>query len=524
MLPPLNIYLVDHSLYQKMMISPPESRRGPRTALALALMLIAFLAFGLAFSVLSSNTRAQSLFFWSFDGAENIVVNASGSFGTTRGPMVDGSNIVRHFVNLTVEDSNKTTTMTTTKTIGNDAAEESKTTSAPVGSKGEADRRSQPPQQKGDNNIKEANDANTKKTKIKTGPKAPCGADQRIVQLFFPHVNKAGGRTLEATFASKSAFQYGPMRGNVRSNTKTFVLIDGHRDFDVLEAERSGMEDNSRTCSRWIFLARDPLERTLSAFQTTTGRSITEISKQGDQNHFPCTSRKVRELLTNPNFTFNEFALLPKQERDTCDRDFHVRYLGGEKRSLELAKERVLKMDAIGLVESFPVSMQLLNWELGLDMLLYTPVFNKNEGDKTLSEEAKKVLREMNMLDVQLYEFIKEKVYKPRVEAMRAFYNGSFPWGDSPAAVCDKKVICWDRRNPASPTWDIHDEIPEKLRGDFSTLGLQKQYTICGPAGGCKLIRSSGGERGGNRARRRLHDRPSIWDWDGEAIPTSLYD
>lgn len=349
---------------------------------------------------------------------------------------------------------------------------------------------------------------------VKRRPRAVCPSEQRKIQLFFPHVNKAGGRTIEATFAKPYHHIFRPVARNVRSYRREYDLIDSHRDYETLNERlqatavdpSTGAMRTSNACMRWIFFLRHPFERTLSAFHTTTGRSLRETSKGLDQNHFPCRSARVRNLLTQANFTFENFTRLPAAERATCERDIHVRYLAGESRDLDLAKQRVLEMDAIGLVSEFALSMQLMNWELDLSLRLYTPVFNKNDHDSNVSPEARRVLEEMNSKDLQLYEFVKDQVFKPRVEAMREHYGGTFPWGDVPS-VCDKKVVCWDRRKALSPVWSIREDAPVALLGeDILNVGIQKQFIICGPLRGCTLDKSLNGTLEARR-RRRLKDR-----------------
>lgn len=149
-----------------------------------------------------------------------------------------------------------------------------------------------------------------------------CPTSCSVVRFLFPHVNKAGGRTIEGTFQirnPKSAFRF--LSTEKRSPRFQFELIDGHRDFDEVKRYHTKIEpirNLSKTCVRWIFMMRDPIARTLSAFNTKVGRedSSTQATLPlGD--HFQCQSKQITNLMKNPNFTFEEFAKLPAKERST---------------------------------------------------------------------------------------------------------------------------------------------------------------------------------------------------------------
>jgi len=114
-----------------------------------------------------------------------------------------------------------------------------------------------------------------------TAFQAHCPRTTRAIRLIFPHVNKAGGRTIEGTFnplVISNSFLTQESRSRRRI---TFELVDGHQDYLAL-ALSTGCGVPSRrcasnlkylpdSCSRWIFMMRDPLARTLSAFYTSVG-------------------------------------------------------------------------------------------------------------------------------------------------------------------------------------------------------------------------------------------------------------
>jgi hypothetical protein len=321
--------------------------------------------------------------------------------------------------------------------------------------------------------------------KARTRPICPRSSNHAI--LLFPHVNKAGGRTIEGTFDSvlHPRSQFAPLSRDRRSTKFKFTLIDRHRDYDEIQEFANSFELKGQ-CVRWIFMLRDPVARTISAFNTLVGRK--EIPQYRILlDHFYCESDKIKTLMKNPNFTLDDFADLPAEDRNTCLKNYHVRYLSGKSADLDKAKRRLTRMAFIGLAEEFGTSMQLLNWELGLDLELFTPVFNKNlyGKEKELSAKAKQVLLEMNADDIELYSFAKNEIFLPRMEAMKEFYGGGFPWNES--AICDPNVVCWDKRMKYfNGTWGFNENPPPEAQ--LINPGLMKENILCGPKKGCKLV------------------------------------
>eukprot|EP00511_Aplanochytrium_stocchinoi_P001584 CAMPEP_0204824418 /NCGR_PEP_ID=MMETSP1346-20131115/2448_1 /ASSEMBLY_ACC=CAM_ASM_000771 /TAXON_ID=215587 /ORGANISM="Aplanochytrium stocchinoi, Strain GSBS06" /LENGTH=213 /DNA_ID=CAMNT_0051951567 /DNA_START=222 /DNA_END=860 /DNA_ORIENTATION=- len=190
--------------------------------------------------------------------------------------------------------------------------------------------------------------------------------------------------------------------------------------------------------------------------------------------HFFCTpGSRASGYMKDPDFTFEDFARLPENERRECmpyNANLHVKYLTGQHVNpgnnydssrqdlLELAKERLEKMAWFGILEHFQESMQLFSYVFGADLVRYTPVSNANSYNKTISEEAKLVLAEMNDLDIELYKFAYE-LFKKRMHIMRQ--DTSNKHYNPTNFECAKRVQCWDKETE-SLSWN-HRCMPSAM-------------------------------------------------------------
>merc|ERR1712176_1202566 len=98
--------------------------------------------------------------------------------------------------------------------------------------------------------------------------------------LLFPHVPKAGGRMIEATFesiGSRGAHRLGAHRfisKERRSPVHQFNLIDGHRTYEELAKNASCYKTNEVAKGCFIQGSKPGCtQRMISAFYTATGRN-----------------------------------------------------------------------------------------------------------------------------------------------------------------------------------------------------------------------------------------------------------
>lgn len=319
----------------------------------------------------------------------------------------------------------------------------------------------------------------------------PSGKDTLVMNLIFPHVNKAGGRTLEATFRNinlrpKSVFSY--ISRLPRAKNVEFNLFDGHRYLPRLYQERK-CENNSKACekttvdvcSRSIFFLREPLQRTLSAFYTQVGRLPKPDKNKLHTEHFLCEKNSLAyNLMQDPNFTFAEYASLPLQEQQKCfeyNSNLHTKYLlGDHNKDLEKAKEVLSKISWFGILEHFEVSLKLFSYTFGITLNSYHPIFNKNLYDKKVSKIEQQVLLNMNQIDIELYQFAL-KLFWTRIEEMEHDDNFRRVWGAA-HYDCSKLIKCWDKS---------YTNVKVLGKSNSKQERYNKVTELCAPIGGCQL-------------------------------------
>jgi len=221
--------------------------------------------------------------------------------------------------------------------------------------------------------------------------------------------------------------------------------------------------------------------------------------------------------MRDQKFSFEDFARLPKAERDKCNMynaNLHVKYLASQyvapenqhrRRSLlELAKSRLEEIPWVGILEKFEESMRLFSYTFGADLVRYTPISNANSYEKNVSSQARSVLREMNELDIELYEYAYQ-LFTQRWMAMQSDMDNE---NYNPLKFsCPSNHQCWDKESE-SPSWnrrcmsksmiedtDQEEKLPtscskEEVRYvqrsiDEIPLGQRKGRILCAPIGGC---------------------------------------
>ncbi|GBG30892.1 Hypothetical Protein FCC1311_071132 [Hondaea fermentalgiana] len=317
-----------------------------------------------------------------------------------------------------------------------------------------------------------------------------CPANAHL-EFVFPHVPKAGGRSIETTFNAVDFLRTEARHHHVslepRSRTHNFTLQNGHRDFAQLARD---LRCNSLTCEvtsenfcrRWIYAVREPVARFVSAFYTSTGRS--------DGGHFLCAvnSTAKRIIAADPDLSIEDWARLPREERDKCRGVFnvHVNFLAPElrndpKRQLELAKQRLTSvMSWTLIVEELAESFELFSYIFGSDLVHHVPAFNYNKYEKKLSAHAQKVIEEHNLYDIELYKHALEH-HRIMVDLMRA--DSSDPFYNKTPFRCDKDVVCWDKLAGRGSTWGV-TQAPAWQK-HFPSKGQAKTRQLCAPRRGC---------------------------------------
>ena len=334
-----------------------------------------------------------------------------------------------------------------------------------------------------------------------------CPRNSTLIRVLFPHVNKAGGRTIEGTFAAHRVPRHRYLTAlPISARFSRFSVTRSHRSYDEIAKVNSPIKG---VCDVWTMALREPRARTLSAFYATTGRASPSGTDALAGAHFACRpGSRAATLMLDASTTFADFAALPFNERRECD-DFsanlHVRYLtsfdvGAGRRSnggltdaqaLELAKIRLASFGAFVITESYDDSMRWMSHAFRLDLVRYSPVFNVNEvrsGELTYSEM--RALDELNALDLELYAF-----------ALALFKSGvaSVPV-KVPRFACDENVVCWTKKRKtydgmwrvqkgAKGTRSVPVDVVSALKLSSSNVddarGAIKENVLCAPEYGC---------------------------------------
>lgn len=321
-----------------------------------------------------------------------------------------------------------------------------------------------------------------------------CHKSAKEVILVFPHVPKSGGSTIECTFDPKYDYQLchrftqEPRTPNIAQ--RPIRLLHLHEVAHGSEFQKHFNMNEPQGCYRWIFTMRHPYSRTLSAFYHTRLKRSADIGQ-----HFFCASPVIKQMFLQPNFTFDQFAALPKSERDTCLKNYQTNYLVapvskfktyGHVLNVRKAKQVLRnKFHWIGIVEKYPISLHLLSWQLGLNLTVISQVSNFAPviSHKPYSEQVEQALFDLNELDLQVYEEA-VKIVESRIRAMKRYYGGTYPWKDSTPMNCDSDYRClqrgsqryWNKNKESTPDWFTQAK-PAQQFSDF----------LCGPFRGCQM-------------------------------------
>lgn len=160
-----------------------------------------------------------------------------------------------------------------------------------------------------------------------------------------------------------------------------------------------------------IFL-RDPVARTRSQYQYL--RRLAEMGAGSSFNHYDAVirGRTLKEML-NDQQDVRINSWLRDTETWTLVKDYqhHYRYHEmSHAEVLDIAKENLAKMDYFGIVEFMDESFDLLNakfgWSIKNDVRENVSIYDEDSADQHSTDE---VIKEHNLLDVELYEYACKK-------------------------------------------------------------------------------------------------------------------
>lgn len=245
------------------------------------------------------------------------------------------------------------------------------------------------------------------------------------IKFAFVHVPKAGGRTLECTlqWPMRAKGDYVGLELPQVIQDTPMRLTMGHREWEHVMPASYVLSDKMRKVREVIsvMMVREPVTRVASEFFTGLRRpSLHQINQKPEtwkSGHILCKGW-IRKSLKAGNITLDQFANWPHADDLKSHWDRMVNMLTWKREGVlrldlspseqyELAAARLARMDIIGVQERFSETMGLINCKLfevtGQEMTHYNWCSNLNRYDHTITEATARRLRELNALDMRLY-------------------------------------------------------------------------------------------------------------------------
>lgn len=121
--------------------------------------------------------------------------------------------------------------------------------------------------------------------------------------------------------------------------------------------------------------------------------------------------------MSNNSLTIDEWAELPEEERKKCSIGNQQMYFllknfteyKNPLEAIDVVKNMIKnELDFVGLTERYQDSMQLLSYELNINLNQYRVVFNYNNYNKKINENTRDILTKLNLFDMIIYKYAKE--------------------------------------------------------------------------------------------------------------------
>ena len=182
----------------------------------------------------------------------------------------------------------------------------------------------------------------------------------------------------------------------IKQKAQNIKLVRGHMFFGVHKYVRSPF--------RYITLLRDPVERVVSFFyfmKNNKGNYLYDVINDNDMSLDVFIDNNIAAESSNL-----QAWMLSGVDGKPRDKDHFGQWLSD-------AKANIDKMFTFGLSEEFDLSLELFKKELGLP---YIPVYgtvNITVGKpKDIPKSTIEKIKKVNELDIELYEFAKDRFYK----------------------------------------------------------------------------------------------------------------
>jgi hypothetical protein len=233
----------------------------------------------------------------------------------------------------------------------------------------------------------------------------------RAQKIYFPHIPKTGGVSIEHTLSRISTLSACPAYYGEEllalGNIDNYGLFQGHLQYFCKDFIGEAFT---------FTILRDPVERAISGFQHI------HRDKSHPSHHLIADSPDIISALEVPKLRVHMYnamtlflGLRPRFHEFKTQKAaiHHIMKNYDEKEVLDAAKKSLLEMDFIGFTETLNLDQHKLVKILNPDMASFFQETSKNQNpDKktrtyreTLPDYVYEKLKEANRLDYELYEF-----------------------------------------------------------------------------------------------------------------------
>jgi hypothetical protein len=233
--------------------------------------------------------------------------------------------------------------------------------------------------------------------------------------LIFLHIPKTGGSTMRSVIAHQYSScavytievpspegieEFKKLPEEKRAQIK---VLQGHMGF--------GLHRYLHGSCTYFTILRDPVERIIS-------RYYYELSKSPPPAYMYSAGERTSRLLTIEEYIRSGFNKLVEngQTRLLSASEGKIYDVGFGQCSREMLAEAIKNLQnhfvSFGILEKFDESLILLRRKLGWRFPFYVRkrVTQRSSGQRDISESARQVIGSMNKLDVELYEWGKQKL------------------------------------------------------------------------------------------------------------------